>query len=269
MVINTFDGAAGAPAAATPLLVAKALSKSFGGFKAVNQASLTVHQGEIVGLIGPNGAGKTTLFNIVSRFLPADSGTILFKGEHIEKLPVYLVPRRGLVRTFQISRVFSRLTVLENLCFAAPAQFGESLWQAFVGPRRMAREQRLLREKAHELLAYFRLQHMADQYAGSLSGGQRKLLEMARALMTNPDMLLLDEPMAGVNPALKEQLLDHILDQRSRGRTFLIVEHDMDMIMRISDRVIAMAHGEIIADGPPTQVARNPRVVDAYLGATS
>jgi len=250
-------------------LAARELSKSFDGFQAVRRVSFHVNSREIVGLIGPNGAGKTTLFNIVSRYMPADTGTIQFKGEAVEKLPAHQLARRGLVRTFQISRVFSRMTVLENLCFAAADQYGEALWQAFFSPRRMRAKERELRQRAREMLQYFRLGHMADQYAGSLSGGQRKLLEMARALMTEPDMLLLDEPMAGVNPALKEQLLEHILDLRSRGLTFLIVEHDMDMIMRISDRIIAMAHGEVVAQGEPAAVARDPRVVDAYLGASS
>lgn len=252
--------------AVEPLLRAERVSKVFDGLWAVRDVSLAVRRGEVVGLIGPNGAGKTTLFHVLSRFLPADGGEIWFNGRRIDRLPPYMVPRLGLVRTFQICRVFSRMTVLENLKFAAPDQVGEGLWSSFLRWRRVRQQEAEITRRADELIDYFKLGPVRDAYAGALSGGQRKLLEMARALMTRPAMLLLDEPMAGVNPVLKEQLLGYILDLCRQGITLLVVEHDIDLIMRISNRILVMASGRVIAEGEPDEVRRDPRVVDAYLG---
>lgn len=249
-----------------PLLSVRHISKSFSGFKAVSDVSLHVNPGEIVGLIGPNGAGKTTLFNVVSRFLPADRGEILYDGHRIEKAPPYAVTRYGLVRTFQISRVFSKMTVRENITFAAPHQRGERIFSNFLLPSAVRRQEEELQNRADELIAYFNLKRVADDYAGALSGGQRKLLEMARALMTKPKMILLDEPMAGVNPALKQELLGYIFDLRQKGMTFMVIEHDIDMIMRICDRVLVMAYGEMLTEGTPEEVGRDERVIEAYLG---
>lgn len=267
MTVN--DVAASTPERPAPLLDAQGVGKRFGGFWAVQGVSLAVEPEEIIGLIGPNGAGKTTLFNVLSGYLPNDGGAIYFKQQRIDVLPPYQVAHRGLARTFQITRVFSRMSVVDNLRFAAQQQPGESLLRALFSPRAVKRREDEITERAHELIAYFKLERVANEYAGALSGGQRKLLEMARALMTEPDMILLDEPMAGVNPALKEQLLDYILDLRSKGLTFLVVEHDIDMIMRISDRIYVMANGELIASGTPDVVRNNQRVIDAYLGTAS
>jgi neutral amino acid transport system ATP-binding protein len=248
------------------ILSVRDLRKVFGGFAAVDGVTFDVREGEIVGLIGPNGAGKTTLFQVISCFVPATSGSVRFRGHRLDGRPPYVPAQLGLVRTFQITRVFARMTVLENLMLAAPEQPGESLADVLLRPRRVRRREAQVAARAEDLLRYFNLGHVRYDYAGSLSGGQRKLLELARALMTNPRMLLLDEPMAGVNPALKEQLLGYLLDLRRRGLTLLVIEHDMDMIMRISDRIVVMAGGRIIAEGPPRAVRSDPAVIDAYLG---
>ncbi|MBE3589911.1 MAG: ABC transporter ATP-binding protein [Firmicutes bacterium] len=254
-----------APAAGAMLSV-RDVRKLFGGFAAVDGVSFDVHPGEIVGLIGPNGAGKSTLFQVISLFLPATSGEVVFMGTPLIGRPPYVPARLGLVRTFQITRVFARMTVLENLMFAAPRQPGEHLQNLLLQPRRVREHEAQVARRAEELVEYFNLGRVRDQYAGALSGGQRKLLEMARALMTEPRMMLLDEPMAGVNPALKEELLRYIRDLREKGMTFLVIEHDMDMIMRICDRIVVMANGRIIAEGDPQSVRENRAVIDAYLG---
>lgn len=251
------------------LLRAEGISKTFDGFRALNRVSVDVRRGEILGLIGPNGAGKTTLFNVLSRFLAADEGRVWFDGRRIDKLPPDAVARLGLVRTFQISRVFIRMTVEENLLFAAPDQPGESLWRAFLQPRLVRRREAEIRRRAEELIRFFRLEHLRYEYAGALSGGQRRLLEIARAMMTRPTLLLLDEPMAGVNPALRQEMLEYILRLREQGLTLLVVEHDMDVVMRICDRIVVMAHGEVIAEGTPDMVRNDRRVIDAYLGGTT
>lgn len=250
----------------SPILVAQKVSRSFGGFLAVRDVSLEVSRGEIVGLIGPNGAGKTTLFNVLSCFLRSDGGEIWFDGQRIDGLPPYVPARLGLIRTFQISRMFSRMTVLENLMVATPNHHGDRLFSLFARPGTVRRREAEIRDKAEELIEYFKLGQLRDEYAGALSGGQRKLLELARAMMTDPLMMLLDEPMAGVNPALKEDLLSFIMDLREKGINFLVVEHDIDMIMRISDRILVMAEGRIIAEGKPVEIRSSAAVIDAYLG---
>jgi neutral amino acid transport system ATP-binding protein len=251
-----------------PLLAVDGISRRFGGVQAVDHASFEVEAGSITGLIGPNGAGKTTAFNLVSGFLKVQSGTVTFDGRPIHKTPSHAIARAGLVRTFQIPRVLTRMSVRENLMLAAPEQPGEFLGAALFRPDLVRRRERAVREQAQEVMERVRLTRLANDYAGTLSGGQRKLLEFGRVLMTRPRMVLLDEPMAGVAPALAIQLLEHVLDLRAEGgMTFLIIEHDMEAIMAISDRIIVMDEGRVIAHGLPEEIQKNERVIDAYLGS--
>ncbi len=251
-----------------PLLAVDGISRRFGGVQAVDHASFEVEAGSITGLIGPNGAGKTTAFNLIAGFLKVQGGTIWFDGKPIQKARSHEIARAGLVRTFQIPRVLTRMSVRENLMLAAPEQPGEFLGAALFRPDLVRRRERAVREQAQEVMERVRLTRLADDYAGTLSGGQRKLLEFGRVLMTRPRMVLLDEPMAGVAPALAIQLLEHVLDLRAeRGMTFLIIEHDMEAIMAISDRVIVMDEGQVIAHGLPDEIQKNERVIDAYLGS--
>jgi ABC-type branched-subunit amino acid transport system ATPase component len=253
-----------------PLLEVEGLDKSFGGVAAVRDATFAVAEGSITALIGPNGAGKTTVFNLVSGFLRADGGTVRFAGRRIERWRGDGIARAGLVRAFQTARVLTRMSVLDNMLLAAQRQPGERLLAALLAPGRVAAREREIRRRAGELLELVRLSHLAGAYAGTLSGGQRKLLELGRALMVEPTMVLLDEPMAGVAPVLAEQLLDHIRELRAhRGVTVLVIEHDMDVVMSISDRVIVMDEGHVIAEGPPGAIQRDERVVEAYLGGAA
>jgi branched-chain amino acid transport system ATP-binding protein len=261
------DPSAPDPSADRPLRV-DGLKKRFGGITAVDGASFDVERGELTGLIGPNGAGKSTTFNLITGFNRPDAGAVYLNGEDVTGRPPYELAHRGLVRTFQIARELSEMTVLENMMLAPKAQAGESVWRAVApGARRgvQADETDLL-ERVWETLEFFEIDHLAEEYAGSLSGGQRKLLELARALMTDPDVLLLDEPFAGVNPSLEERLLEHVHELRADGYTFLLVEHDIDLIMNNCKRVIVLHQGSILADGPPEAVRTDDRVVDAYLG---
>jgi neutral amino acid transport system ATP-binding protein len=249
------------------LLAVEDVVKRFGGLFAVAGASLEVEAGSITALIGPNGAGKTTLFNVVSGFARADGGAVLLDGERIDRRPPHHVSRRGLVRTFQTPKALTRMSVLENVLLAAPRHPGEQLWRHLATPRAARRRERAIRERAGELLRLVRLDGLADDYAGTLSGGQRKLLELARALMTEPRIVLLDEPMAGVNPTLALQLLEHMQALREReGLTFLLIDHDLEVVMSVSDRVLVMSDGRVIAAGTPDEVRADPLVVDAYLG---
>ncbi|HEX9766004.1 MAG TPA: ABC transporter ATP-binding protein [Nitriliruptorales bacterium] len=248
-----------------PILVADGVQRHFGGLTAVDVAHLEVARGAITGLIGPNGAGKTTFFNVLSGFDDADRGAWTFDGEQTQGLAAYRVARRGMVRTFQLTKALSRMSVIENVKLGAAGQVGEGLWRSLVGPLWADQEQRI-EERAEQELARFNLAHMRDEYAATLSGGQRKLLEMARALMAEPKLVMLDEPMAGVNPALTQSLLEHVLELPDRGMTVIFVEHDMDVVMHISDWVVCMAQGRIIAEGPPDSIGRNKAVIDAYLG---
>jgi ABC-type branched-subunit amino acid transport system ATPase component len=250
-----------------PLLTVDGISRRFGGVRAVDRASFAVEAGSITGLIGPNGAGKTTAFNLISGFLKAQGGTVTFDGERIERRPPHAIAHAGLVRTFQIPRVLTRMSVLENVMLAATHQPGEVLGAALFAPGLVRRREREVREQAHQVLELVRLAHLANDFAGTLSGGQRKLLEFGRALMTRPRMVLLDEPMAGVAPALALQLLEHILELRAeQGTTFLVIEHDMEALMAISDFVIVMDEGRVIAQGEPEDIQNDERVIDAYLG---
>ena len=249
-----------------PILIADGVSRSFGGLTAVDVEHLEVPRGAITALIGPNGAGKTTFFNLLTGFDTPDTGTWEFEGESLSGIPAFKVAQRGQVRTFQLTKALSLLTVLENMKLGAKDQVGEKIWQS-IFPFLWKGKEEEIEQKALELLERFKLIKLKDDFAASLSGGQRKLLEMARALMSDPTLVMLDEPMAGVNPALTESLLEHILDLKKEGMTVLFVEHDMHMVRHIADWVVVMAEGKIIAEGPPDEVMVNPDVVDAYLGS--
>jgi len=249
------------------ILELEEVAKHYGGVRAVDGASFDVERGSITALIGPNGAGKSTLFDVVSGFERGDDGVIRFDGRSIQRLPAYAIARRGLVRTFQLTKTLNVMSVLDNMLLAAQGHPGERLGGWFVRPLAARRREREARLRAHELLETFGLGAQAGEYAGTLSGGQRKLLELARALMLGPRLVLLDEPLAGVNPTLGRRLLEHIEELRRReGTTVLFVEHDMEVVMNHSDRVIVMAHGRVIADGAPEDVRHNEAVVEAYLG---
>ncbi|MGN6379913.1 MAG: ABC transporter ATP-binding protein [Gaiellales bacterium] len=249
------------------LLEAQGVRKQFGGLLAVDVDSLQVQRGTITALIGPNGAGKSTFFNVLSGFDRADGGTWSFGGSQISGMRAHRIARLGMVRTFQLTKALARMSVLDNMKLGAPNQVGERILPSLF-PGRWRAQEAEIEEHALELLERFRLIDHRDHYAGTLSGGQRKLLEMARALMARPVMLLLDEPMAGVNPALVESLLDHIREISASGTTVLFVEHDMDVVMGISDWVVCMGLGRVIAEGRPAHVGSDPAVVDAYLGTS-
>jgi ABC-type branched-subunit amino acid transport system ATPase component len=243
------------------------LSKTFGGIAAVSHASFGVAERSITALIGPNGAGKTTMFNLLTGLIRADSGMIRFAGRSIERLRTDLVARAGLVRVFQSPRILTRMTVRENMMLAAKDQPGERFGMAWMAPARVARREAEIRAQAENLLGLLRLSHLAEAFAGTLSGGQRKLLELGRTLMVEPRMILLDEPMAGVAPVLAEQLLEHVKMLRAqRGITVCIIEHDLDLIMSVSDHVVVMDEGTVIASGSPAEVQADGRVIEAYIG---
>jgi len=249
------------------LLEVKDLVKSFDGLRAVNHCTLQVRRGTITGLIGPNGAGKTTLFNLITGFLKPTTGAIYFQGQRIDGLPPHQVFRRGIVRTFQIPRALDHMTVLENLMLVPMGQAGERFWPVLLAPGRVARQEEELFDKAMQVLEFLDLAHLRDEYAAHLSGGQKKLLELARTLMADPQLILLDEPGAGVNPVLMRRLVSAIEELcYVRGITFFIIEHDMDLISRLCDPVIVMSNGEKIAEGSPEEIKSDERVLEAYLG---
>jgi branched-chain amino acid transport system ATP-binding protein len=248
-----------------PILVVEGVERRFGGLVAVQVERLEIQRCSITALIGPNGAGKTTLFNVVTGFDRADGGQWRFDGTAMRGWPAYRIARRGMVRTFQLTKALAGMTVLDNMMLGATGQAGERLGYAPLRFRWRAQEQEV-HGRAVALLADFGLADRRGDLAGTMSGGQRKLLEMARALMVDPQLVMLDEPMAGVNPALVESLLEHVKRVRDAGHTVVFVEHDMDVVMSISDWVVCMAQGSVIAEGAPGQISSNERVIDAYLG---
>ena len=249
-----------------PIVVVDGVRRTFGGLTAVDVDHVEIQRGVITALIGPNGAGKTTFFNLLTGFDQPDQGDWSFNGTSLKGVGAFKVARMCMVRTFQLTKVLSKLSVLENMRLGSTGQLGERFW---AGPLKFLwrGQEETNTERARDLLARFKLDKKEHDYAGSLSGGQRKLLEMARALMVRPELVMLDEPMAGVNPALKQSLLGHVKSLREEGMTVLFVEHDMDMVRDISDWVIVMAQGKVIAEGPPDSIMSDQRVVDAYLGA--
>jgi neutral amino acid transport system ATP-binding protein len=264
-------GARSAPAPdAKAVFEAEGVVKRFGGIRAVDGATMSVQEGSITALIGPNGAGKTTFFNVITGFYKPDGGTATFQGERVLGKPPYTLARMGMVRTFQITKALAAMPVIDNMMLAAPDQPGEKLGNVVFRPRAWRHREQEVHEEALELLEVFNLTKLADEYAGTLSGGQRKLLELARALMAKPRFLLLDEPMAGINPTLGRRLLDHMQRLRSEeGVTFLFVEHDMEVVMGHSDKVVVMAQGRVIAQGKPEDVRNDQEVIDAYLGGAA
>ena len=251
-----------------PLLDAQAVVKRFGGVAAVDGMSLQVRRGEIVGLIGPNGAGKTTMFDLLAGSQRPTGGSIRLAGRSIAGLPAHRRLRLGLGRTFQIPRPFPLMSVVENVMLGAQNQAGEAIWRNWLTPRQVARQERAVHAKAVGLLDFVGLTHLAREPARVLSGGQRKLLELARALMADPQLLLLDEPAAGVNPTLLDIIIERIATIRAGGVSVLLIEHNMDMVTRLCTRVLVMAQGKLLAEGAPDAVVRDPRVIEAYLGAT-
>jgi branched-chain amino acid transport system ATP-binding protein len=249
-----------------PILVIDHVKKSFGGLTAVDVDHLEIPRGVITALIGPNGAGKTTLFNLLTGFDSPDTGAWSFQGNQLAGVSSFKVAKMGQVRTFQLTKALSLLTVLENMKLGAKNQTGEKLLNSLF-PFLWRKQDNELEVKAMELLRRFKLDTKKDDFAASLSGGQRKLLEMARALMTDPVLVMLDEPMAGVNPALTQSLLEHVLNLKKEGMTVLFVEHDMHMVRHIADWVVVMAEGKVVAEGAPDTVMKEQAVIDAYLGA--
>jgi branched-chain amino acid transport system ATP-binding protein len=262
-------GADKADDARSPILAAKAVAKHFGGVAAVAGVSLSVAKGEIVGLIGPNGAGKTTMFDMLAGDQTPTSGQILLHGRPVQGEPAHARIKSGLARTFQIPRPFAGMTLVENVMLGRQNQTGESIWPNWLMPGRVAREERETYAQAMELLEFVTLTHLAHEPARVLSGGQRKLLELARILMADPETILLDEPAAGVNPALLELIIDKVGALNAQGRTILLIEHNMEMVSRLCSRVVVMTAGKLLAEGHPAEVARDPAVINAYLGGAA
>jgi branched-chain amino acid transport system ATP-binding protein len=252
-----------------PILRAQAVTKQFGGTRAVNGVTLSIAAGAVAGLIGPNGAGKTTLFDILAGDQRPSSGQVLLRGRAVEADPAHARLAAGLGRTFQIPRPFAGMTVVENVLLGSQRHSGERVWPNWLTPRQVARTESALLDQAMELLEFLSLAPLAQQAAEVLSGGQRKLLELARVLMAQPAVVLLDEPAAGVNPALLELIIERIAMLNQRGITFVIVEHNMDLVARLCGEVFVMASGELVCHGAPGDVVKDQRVIDAYLGGVA
>ena len=248
------------------MLTVENLAKEFDGLTAVNDLNFTVEPNTISGLIGPNGAGKTTTFNMIAGHLKPSSGKIYFDGKEITNLRPHETFQLGIVRTFQIPRPFSGMTVLENLTMVPRNQIGEKIWNNWLRNNAVEREEQQIREKANGLLEFLNLSDLQNEYSGNLSGGQLKLLELGRALMSDPKVILLDEPAAGVNPTLLEEIIDRIRDIHRQGVTFLIIEHNMELVMRLCSSILVMAEGGILMRGSPEKIRSDPRLIDAFLG---
>jgi branched-chain amino acid transport system permease protein len=252
-------------AATQPILSVRDVHRAFGGVKAVDGATFTALPGRVTGLIGPNGAGKSTLMGIIAGAIPADGGTIEFGGANVTDLPAHRMARLGLIRTFQLSAEFSKLTVLENLLVAAPAQKGESLFGAELGRLYWGPDENALVARARDVLDRFAMAPKENELAGNLSGGQKRLLEIMRALMAHPKLLLLDEPFAGVNPTLAREIEQYLIALRDEGLSMVMVEHELSVVERLCDPVVVMAQGKVIAEGPMRDVTARQEVLDAYL----
>jgi ABC-type branched-subunit amino acid transport system ATPase component len=248
------------------ILRVESVRKSFGGINAVDGCTLSVNPQSVTGLIGPNGAGKSTLFNLIAGLYRPDGGEIWFNNTRVDGLPPYEIVHLGLTKTWQIPHELRNMTVLENLVLGAKHNAGEHLLNLFIRPGKVRQDEKSLRVRAREVLRATQLESLANEHAKALSGGQKKLLELARAMMTEPALVLLDEPVAGVNPTLAGSLMDLIDRLRRDGRTFFLIEHDMNVVMNRCDRVIVMHQGRTIAEGTPTSVKANPAVIDSYLG---
>ncbi|MFP4125220.1 MAG: ABC transporter ATP-binding protein [Alphaproteobacteria bacterium] len=252
------------------MLSIERVTKRFGGITAVDDCSFGIREGSITGLIGPNGAGKTTLFNMVAGTFAPSAGRILLDGDDVTGLPAHQLFERGLVRTFQIPHEFHRMTCLENLLLVPEGQVGETLWNAWLRWGRIRGQERRLRERAEEVLEFLNMHHVRDILAGHLSGGQKKLLELGRTMMTDARLVLLDEPGAGVNKTLLADIARSIRTlNEERGYTFCIIEHDMDLIALLCDPVVVMAEGRVLTEGTMAEIRANPEVLDAYLGAST